>query len=422
MNSNLAKNSLFTLFANLSLALSNWLLLIIIAKQFSGEFLGEFILALSITTPIFLFFSFKLRTVVIIDPLHSFSLEKYINARLIANTCALLLSALIGYLFFPSISLFLFVLLGLYKWFDSWSELSYSYFHKFDLFSYASLSQCTRSICSILVLLTMSILTNSSLLTISLWVAVTFAFAYFDISRMVKHNVSYKKHMLGFIELVRSVSLFKHSIYLYKKHLTLSISLVIGALFVYIPNFFIEHYQSVTAAGQFASISYFLIAGSIVITSISQAALPRLTNILSTHSYTKFIKLTCILCLIGLTIGLAGFVITLFGGEFILTFFYNTEIASQHTEMIWIMAAAAIRYIYIFIGTAMNALQQFHAQTKVYITGTILLLFLCMWLVPTQGTLGAAKAMVIATSVEFIGFIFTFVLQLKTIKKTGREK
>jgi len=420
VNSNLAKNSLFTLFANLSLALSNWLLLIIIAKQFSGQFLGEFILALSITTPVFLFFSFKLRTVIIIDTSDNFSLEKYVNARFLANLCALLISLLIGYYFFPSIPFSLFLLLGLYKWADSWSELSYSYFHKFDLFSFASFSQATRSTCSILILLIASSLYPSATLTIALWVLITFIFAFFDLNKMVKHNMNNKNKMLSLVKVISSKVLYINALILYKKHLTLSVSLVIGALFVYIPNFFIEHYQSVTAAGQFASISYFLIAGGIVITSISQAALPRLTNILSSHSYQKFIRLTFILCIIGAGIGLAGLIVTIAGGKFILAFVYNNEISTQHTEMVWVMAAAAIRYIYIFIGTAMNALKQFHAQTKIYISGTISLLFLCLWLVPIESTVGAAKAMMIATCVELLGFIITFIFQLKIIRKEDK--
>jgi O-antigen/teichoic acid export membrane protein len=114
------------------------------------------------------------------------------------------------------------------------------------------------------------------------------------------------------------------------------------------------------------------------------------------------------MCLVGATIGLAGVIVACLFGHFFLLLFYNENIAQLSSEMVWILAAAAIRYIYIFIGTAMNSLKQFNTQTIIYTIGTASVLVACLVLVPTQGTLGAAKAMVIATAAECILFIFFF--------------
>ena len=105
---------------------------------------------------------------------------------------------------------------------------------------------------------------------------------------------------------------------------------------------------------------------------------------------------------------MSGIVVAIVFGEFFLRLFYNAEIALLSAELIWVLIAAAIRYVYIFIGTAMNALKQFHVQTYIYSVGTLSVLISCLLLVPSQGTLGAAKAMVIATLVEGILFAYFF--------------
>jgi len=382
----------------------------IIAKQFTAVFLGEFILALSVTTPIFLFFSFKMRTIIIVNS--TYNVEQYLNARFIANSFALILCLFIGAIYFPDIPYIIFILLCIYKWCDSWSEMSYSYFHKYGLFSKVSLSQGCRSALSILTFTIASLNFTSPLITLASWVFVTFVFSYIDVKNIVRHNIL-KNTPIKLFSTFTSKVLLIESFNLYKKYLTLSASLLVGSLFIYIPNFVIEKYISIESAGQFAAISYFLIAGGLVVSSISQAALPYFSKTVSSYNSDSFFRLTIVLCLTGACIGVLGLTVAIFVGEHILSFFYNTNISNKSIELNWIMAAAGIKYIYIFVGTAMNSLNLFHIQTKIYMASTISLLFLCLFLVPLQGTLGAAKSMFWVTCIEFTLFVIAFIHNYK---------
>jgi O-antigen/teichoic acid export membrane protein len=408
MSSSLTKNAVLTLFANLSFALTNWLLLVIIAKEYDPVFLGQFVLALSVISPIFLLFSLKLRTLLVVDLDGEYTSEQYLGTRLFTNTIGLLLALLIGVLFYQNIPLILFLLIALYKWFDGWSELFYAYYHRSGCFKTATISQCLRSLFSIMVIIIMAQTSLSALWMIVGWVLISGLFSIIDALFFAKIRFRLDSTATRWLALFNPFYWYKSPLLIAKKYYTLGLALVVGAMFVYIPNFVIEKYSGIAAAGQFAAVSYFLIAGGILIHSVSQASSPRLASLAKAGDWQSFTSLTTKMCLIGAAIGLSGIVVAIVFGEFFLRLFYNAEIAKLSTELIWVLIAAAIRYVYIFIGTAMNALKQFQVQTYIYTVGTLSVLISCLLLVPSQGTLGAAKAMVIATLFEGILFAYFF--------------
>ena len=77
----IAKSAGFTTFANIALAAAQWLLLIIIVKQFDELILGQLVLSLSLASPLFLLFSFKIRSLIVIDYHNQRTFEQYLAAR-----------------------------------------------------------------------------------------------------------------------------------------------------------------------------------------------------------------------------------------------------------------------------------------------------------------------------------------------------
>lgn len=417
MSSNLAKNSILTLLANLSFSLTNWLLLVVIAKVYDAAFLGQFVLALSILSPVFLLSSLKLRTLIVVDVDTEYSLEQYLGTRLLLSSIGLILSILLGISFFNNVSFSLLLLIGVYKWCDSWCELFYAYYHRIGRFDTATFSQCGRSVLSMSVILIIALISDSAILMVSGWVATTVVFSIVDtviFTNLRRRGESVSTNWISLLSVQYAV---RTPLRILKQYYTLSISLVVGALFVYIPNFVIEKYSGIEAAGEFAAVSYFLIAGGLLIHSVSQASSPRLAVFAKQENWKGLITLTFKMCLIGAAIGVSGVIVALVAGKFFLELFYNPEIALLSEELTWVLVAAAIRYIYIFIGTAMNALKQFHTQTYIYAVGTLCVLVACLFWVPEYGSLGAAKAMVFATCMECILFGFFFWRNVKIKEK-----
>ncbi|MDN4502877.1 hypothetical protein QX776_10715 [Alteromonadaceae bacterium BrNp21-10] len=401
MPQQLARNSLFTLIANLSLALSNWLLLVIITKYFSANLLGEVVLALSILSPLFLFSSTKLRTLLVVDLDNEFPVKQYFNARFMANGLALLLVPLLWWCFLTDVSAVIVAMIALYKWCDAWCELSYSYLHRIQQFKLVAKTQTLRSLLSIVALLVSAILFEDIVITLFCWLLVALVFAVLDIQRVRTRVIGELQQDFNLRGLICDNGLYRQSLVLIRRYFTVSIGLVMVSLFVYIPNYALKAYVSVEAAGQFAAISYFLVAGSILISSLAQVLSPQFSLLVKAQDVAGYFSLLAKACVIGLVIGGLGLLVTYFIGGWVLAIVYTSVFSEFHEVFVWVMAAAMVRYSYLFMGTAMNSLKLYHLQTQIYFVGTVTVLLMCLLWVPQQGLLGAAKAMFMATCVEF---------------------
>ena len=88
----------------------------------------------------------------------------------------------------------------------------------------------------------------------------------------------------------------KRAFTLYREYITVAVALAISSLFVHLPNILLGYQLDITSAGTFATISYFLVAGGILVNSVSQASTPKLANLLRTDDYSAFILLVKKMC------------------------------------------------------------------------------------------------------------------------------
>lgn len=414
-NSTVIRHTSLTTIANLAHAASQWLLLVIIVKQFDDYILGSLVLTLSIISPIFLLFSFKLRSLIVTDFHNKYIFEQYLHTRFFAQLFIVILLVFIVPLLLPEVSLAIILSVIMFKIFDGISELCYSYLHKQQAFSKAALSQSLRSVFTITALLSSAVLTHNVISTFFTWAAVTCLFAFIDVA-IVAHSIKQnEKRGFSFKNTIFSFKAIQTSLKIYQQYWPIGISIAFGAMFVYIPNYVLENYRGTKEVGQFAAISYFLVAGGILINSLSQAATPKLSAHFNLGQHRSFIKLLQKLMLFGVLIGIIGLVIVSTVGSWLLTFIYNDSIAQLTTELQFIILASLIRYSYIFLGAGLNVLQCFNQQTFVYGTGTLGLTLACFLLVPTYGTLGASIAMVIACVLELIVMSFIFIKKWRSL-------
>lgn len=412
MAGSLAKNSLLTLVANILLASSNWLLLIIIAKQFNEQSLGSFVLALSICSPAFLFASFKVRTLLVVDLNWRFTLTEYATARLLSNcfiTVGILGLVLVDVVTLPAITV---ITVLAYKWCDTWSEFCQSYMRRVHRFELSSGMLAARSIVTVLLVIAAVIMFNSFTLILLVWFFAALLFAFFDTVIMWRLAQSLEKSPLSLLSLFKIKSV-KKAFSLYREYITVAVALAISSLFVHLPNMLLGFQLDIAAAGIFATISYFLVAGGILVNSVSQASTPRLASLLREGEYDGFTILVKRMCMVGIFIGGSGLLVSIFAGKYFLALFYTPEISKYSDALNWVMAAAAIRYIYIFLGTSLAAVQQFHIQTKIYGIGLVTMLCSGYLLIDSNGLVGAAQAMLAATIVELVLFLWVIKRSLR---------
>lgn len=411
MNASVAKSSVYTLVANVLLAASNWLLFVIIAKSYSGLELGQFVLALSFISPAFLFASFKLRTLLVVDREWQFSLNEYFFARLLANSIIAIGCLVFVFSQWPEL-FHVAVLVIIYRCCDSFTEFSHSYLRRLQHFKRVAALMAARSAFTMLVLIVGAWQDATLIGLLNLWALTAFMFCGIDLMLLRSTSSNNEVVSLSLGKMLNCGS-FSRSFVLYGRYFTIACSLVISALFVYLPNFFLHQQMGVKSAGYFASISYFLVAGGIIVNSLSQVLTPKLAVHYQCRQLSDFNRLLKYLCLTGLVLGTLGILISWSMGAFFLALFYTPQIAQYQDVLTVLMLAAAVRYIYIFLGTALASIQRFTIQTKIYAVGLSAMAVACYLLIPEHGLLGAAYAMLIATVVEFILFALTIKSQIR---------
>jgi O-antigen/teichoic acid export membrane protein len=413
MSKSLAKNSLFTLISNVALAASNWLVLVLIAKFFEVSDLGAFVLALSLFSPAFLLASFKVRTLLIVDKDWDFKPEDYGCARIFANTIVTVVVVAIASVVYQELPIWLLLTVAVYKMADAWSEFTQSYLRRHQHFQVISISTSARALVTICSLLSAIAIDVHFEVIILIWTGFAVFFSLVDTWLMLKFWEEPALKKFRFSKLF-SIAVLVNALQIYRRQLTIAVALAISALFVHLPNFALAHYFSPSEAGIFATISYFLVAGGILINSLSQAGTPQLVNLYKTGSQRAFMRLTFVLCCAGTVLAVLGVSIALVLGKWILALFYTPEIAEFDHVLVWVMIASGIRFLYIFLGTALAALQRFKSQTYINFFGFLtLLVALYLW-VPEQSLLGAAKAMTLAAVVECILYLAIFRNRVKS--------
>ena len=404
MARSLAKNSILTMLANILLAGSNWLLLVIIAKQFNVQTLGFFVLTLSMCSPAFLFASFKLRTLLVVDLNWRFTLAEYATSRLLSNCLITILILIIVFADFITLPNLTVVIVLAYKWCDTWSEFCQSYMRRIHRFELSSGMLAARSIITVIVVLLASITFDTLNWLLFAWLIVAMLFALLDTLLLWHLTHIHEESRFSFSSVIKTQSM-KRAFSLYREYITVAVALAISSLFVHMPNLLLGYQLDIKSAGIFATISYFLVAGGILVNSVSQACTPKLADLLRSGDYDSFILLVKKICVVGLCIGIIGLIVSVFAGEYFLTLFYTPDVAIYSDTLNWVMAAAAVRYIYIFLGTSLAAAQQFHIQTKIYASGLLTMLCIGYLLIDTNGLVGAGQAMFTATIVELILFM-----------------
>jgi len=170
-----------------------------------------------------------------------------------------------------------------------------------------------------------------------------------------------------------------------------------------IPRYFIEHYLGERQLGIFAAISYLMVVGTTIVNALGQSASPRLAKYYAAGNYKLFVNLLAKLVIIGVLLGLAGFLVVFVAGREVLDLLYRPEYAKHVDIFLWLMVAAGINYIASFLGYGITAARYFKVQMPLFAFVVVALVAACFWLIPVYGLLGATIALVVAAIVQALG-------------------
>jgi len=409
----LRRNLSWSLTGNGVYALTQWGMVVVLAKLGTPKMVGQFALGLAVTAPVIMFTNLNLQVVQATDARNHYRFQDYLSLRLITTTVALLL--ILGLVFVADHTLetsLIILLVGLAKAFEAVSDIFYGLLQKHERMDRVAKSMILKGILSLSMLAIVIFFTNSltwGLVSLAIvWAIVLFGYDTYSGAHVLKILPQTTDKIIP-LDSTKPAYLLRPT---WAPHilarlawlaLPLGVVMALISLNINIPRYFVAGYLGERELGIFAAIAYIMVAGQIAVTALGQSTSPRLATYYAAYDGVAFRTLLLKLLCIGALVGVSGVLIALIGGEQILTIFYGPEYAESADVLVWLMTAAGISYVSSILGYGMTAARYFQIQIPLYAFVGFICTMMCFLLVPTAGLQGAAMALLVAAAVQLCG-------------------
>jgi O-antigen/teichoic acid export membrane protein len=406
----LRRNFSWTLIGNLVYAASQWGMLVVLAKLGNLEMVGQFTLGLAITAPIITFTNLQLRGLQATDALEQYSFGHYFGLRIISTGLALvMIGAIALFSGYPSATALIILLIGISKSIEAISDVFYGLLQQHERMDRIAVSLMIKGPLSLLLL------TLGIYFTGTLWwgiVGLIAAWLFVLIISDIRSGVLLLRHLRATQRDSQTTVLPyamspkwqpKVLLSLISLALPMGVVMLFVSLNVNIPRYFLEQRLGMEDLGIFAAISYLMVAGKLVVSSLAMSADARLAKYYASGHLSAFRNLLLKLLGIGGILGGAGVLIALFAGREILSILYKPEYGQRNDIFILVMIAALIDYLFAFLGHGMTAARYFRVQIPLLATVSLTSGLSSLFLIPILGMQGAALSLIISTFVGVMG-------------------
>lgn len=399
----LRKNFSWNFIGSLVHSLSQWLVLVLLAKLGNAELVGLYTLGFAVTAPILMLTNLQLRQVQATDTSNDYTFNDYFGLRIITGIIAILITIIVIIISnYEPYKALIILLIAISKIIDSYSDVIYGQLQQKERMDYIGISRIIKGIVTLSILCTCMLITKS--LTISLIVlniSLLFTFFLYD-SKKIKY----------FIESLKPKFSFKKQKKLIILTLPLGLMLMLGSLNTNIPRVLVEKFLGEEALGYFAGIAYLLVAGNMFISAVGQAGAPRLAKLYKGEKLKGFINLLIKLVLLGFGIGILGALVALLMGEFILKLVYTETFVQYNNILIFVMIAGIFSYASSFLGYGLTSMRLFKVQPylgSIWVVTSIIASFI---LIPKFGLTGAAVTLIIGSITQFTTSLVVVIINI----------
>lgn len=397
----------WTFAGNLVYALSQWAIVVVLAKLLPPAALGRFALGLAITAPVVLLTNLQLRAVQATDARREHAFGDYLGLRLASTGLALLAIGLVAVVVGGETGVVV-GLIGVAKAFEALSDIGYGLLQLHERMDPIARSMMMRGGLSA-VAVWVVVATTESLPGAALAMAGSFGLV------LVVYDVPVARRMAQAAEGERgwaprwSVGTLRNLAWL---ALPLGMAVSLVSLTANIPRYVVERELGEAELGVFAAIAYLIVAGNTVVTALGQAASPRLAKDHAAGERTRFVALTARMLAMAAGLGAAGFLVAAVAGRPLLRLLYTEEYARLDV-LLWLVAAATAMFLAAFLGYAMTAARAFRPQLPLFVATTAVVVVASFGLIPELGLPGAALALVVAAGVQITGSVLILARALR---------
>jgi O-antigen/teichoic acid export membrane protein len=400
------------LIGNLIYTLSQWGMIMVLAKFGSPNMVGGFTLGLAVTAPIILIFDLQLRSVLATDTKNEYSFQHYLTLKGVSSFIALVVLGMViligGY---KGQAAFVILLVGIAKLAESIIELHYGLFQKHERMDMIAKSLVIRGVTSLVIIAILITLTDSLVIAVS-------GYALSWVVLLVMTEGPKAKRLAA--ETTSSIKL--HSIkMIFLTSFPLGVVMMMISLYTNIPRYVIERVSGTDAVGYFSALFYIVTAGNLVINAVGQTISPRLANYFSQEAYAQFSMLLIKFVSFGFMYGLFGVLLTVVIGKPVLGIIYTQDYVQYHQLFVLLMIAGTLMYAGSFLGFALTAMRKFSIQPILSSIWVMATLILSIQIIPSYGLTGAAVVAIITTAIQLLTLAITVIWYLSQAKKHPRQ-
>ena len=367
MGLTLKKNFGFALVGNLGYAASQYIILLVFIKLFSTEDVGQFVFAGAFTTPLMLALEMQLRNFYITDHSTELGFRDYTIFRTITAVIGVIGLGLAAFIFKPEY-FYIILIVALIKSFESQLDLLYGVYQKNHQLDYVAYSRIIRGIVAIVAVVSLSIVFNDILISLLGYLISWFVLYYFYERKQVV-----KRGFLNKEDLKLVCPKWLKMKYLLVLCLPMFFSIFIDKYYLNYPRLTVEKYFGIEALAIFGSLLYFKSLGGQFVTSLVQAAIPKMSTYVSRSDFRALNILLMKMMSIAISFGLGLTVFFYFFGDFAIEILYTKEYAVYNDVLVMILIGATIAFTYLYIGSTLTCIRKQWVRLPISIISFVLL-------------------------------------------------
>jgi len=390
----LRRNFAWAFAGNTLSAFCRWLLLVVLAKLAPVETVGIFAVAQAIALPLSLLFELKLQIVQVTDAQNEYSFRHYYALRLICVCLAVVVSAVLGFVFYSGETALIITVLSIGYALIAVRRVFLAVIQKSERMDVVAVSRFLLGTLSLILFGLVFWLTRSLVLSILSMIAarllVIFVYDIPNSRRFLQLDTNG-----GQISQFSMAPLWQKAVLWRMAKIAIPLGLVgwFGSLFTSIPRLILDKNFGKDDVGYFAAMSSLLVAGTMIIAALSQAISPRLAKYYS-QNISAYKKLLAKLVGIGILLGVLGIIISSLFGKIILTLMFKADYAEHSGIFVWITIAGAILFVFSFVNCGLNAARKFKIQMPIYGLSACICIGASLLLIPRYGMIGAVWSII----------------------------
>jgi O-antigen/teichoic acid export membrane protein len=381
---------LYSVFGQIVYVLAQMAVLAVLARLRGAEAVGQFGLALAITTPVFMLVSMGGKSSQSSDVTQRYSYAEYGGMIIIAAGLAALVSVLVGLVMARHSETFLIVaIIAATKVAESISNLAYGAFQQAGRPDKIAWSLVLRGAFTVPIFAAL------------LWTGVPVGFAFvaqlcvWSLIALLRDYPTASRLAAGHV--VPPSFDFRRLLVLARETSPLGFSYLLNSLVVSIPRLFVERALGLSAVGLLTVVNYFQQAGNLLANAVSQMLVNRFARLRHAGGQRELRQNTLLILTLAAACSIAGIMLVYFAGEWILRTLFGPGFGAAHGLLMLIALAVSAKLLSMVPQSLLHADRRYKFFLIRELATVVVCVALLVLLVAPFGLMGAGYAILGAT-------------------------